>query len=117
MRYVRAKQIVMNDVETHELPFQRNPPFVTKEEAVRLARQHIVDPAYECGGVVDGAVANLGLIYIPGRVDWSVKDVWVVYKCHKQPVDAVAVLTSSQVVFVCKRTGKVLYEGWAGDEG
>ena len=107
----------MNDVETPALPFQRNPPFITKEEALRLARQHLTDPAYECGSVVDGAVANLGCIYIPTRVDWSFKDTWVVYKNRPLRDGEMPVFSSSEIVAVCKRTGKVLYEGSAGDEG
>jgi hypothetical protein len=40
------------------------------------------------------------------------KKTWVVYKNPR----AIA-LRSSEVVVVCKRTGRVLYEGPAGDEG
>ena len=37
---------------------------------------------------------------------------WVVYKNPKE-----IALKSSDVILVCKRTGRVLYEGSAGDEG
>ena len=40
------------------------------------------------------------------------ENTWVVYK---KPQDIA--LRSSDVVVVCKRTGRVLYEGSAGDEG
>jgi hypothetical protein len=49
-------------------------------------------------------------IYVRG--DWSVKDTWVVYKNPKE-----IALKSADVILVCKRTGRVLYEGSAGDEG
>lgn len=57
----------------------------------------------------DGAAVRLG-IYLRG--DWSRKDVWVVYKNSEETA-----LKSSDVVLVCKRTGRVLYEGSAQDEG
>jgi len=41
------------------------------------------------------------------------EDTWVVYK---NPRD-MTLLRSSEVVVVCKRTGRVLYEGSACDEG
>lgn len=59
----------------------------------------------------DGATAKL-CIYIPGKSNWSAKDVWVVYKNPEQ-----LALKSSEVVLVSKRTGRVVYEGTAGDEG
>jgi hypothetical protein len=40
------------------------------------------------------------------------EDVWLVYK--NQPV---MLLQSSDVLVVCKRTGWILYEGSANDEG
>ncbi len=40
------------------------------------------------------------------------RDTWVVYK--NQPLTG---LRASDVVIVCKRTGRVLFEGSAGDEG
>jgi hypothetical protein len=44
--------------------------------------------------------------------DWAGKDVWVVYKNSGE-----ITLKPSQVVLVWKRTGRVLYEGSANDEG
>ena len=51
-----------------------------------------------------------GQVY--SRGNWTSEDVWVVYK-NSQPL----VLASSEVVLVCKRTGRVVYEGSANDEG
>jgi hypothetical protein len=59
--------------------------------------------------VRDGAEVRLGIY---NRGDWTGKDVWVVYKNSEQ-----IALKSSEVVLVCKRTGRVLYEGPANDEG
>ena len=42
------------------------------------------------------------------------KDVWLVYPNSEQPV---TVLRCSQLIAVCKRSGRVLYEGSAADEG
>ena len=59
--------------------------------------------------VRDGAAVRLG-IYLRG--DWLSKDVRVVYKNSEETA-----LKSSNVVLACKRTGRVLYEGSAQDEG
>ncbi len=47
------------------------------------------------------------------RGNWTAKDVWVVYKNPDNPLE----LKSSGIIAVGKRTGRVLYEGSAGDEG
>ena len=44
---------------------------------------------------------------------WKPDQVWVVYKNPDDPMS----LKSSDVIVVSKRTGRVLYEGSAGDEG
>jgi hypothetical protein len=59
--------------------------------------------------VRDGAKVRLGIYF---RGDWTTKDVWVVYKNPEE-----IALKSSEVVLVSKRTGRVLYEGSACDEG
>ena len=51
-----------------------------------------------------------GQVY--SRGNWTSEEVWVVYK-SSEPF----VLASSEVVLVCKRTGRVVYEGSANDEG
>ena len=57
--------------------------------------------------VRDSAAVRLG-IYNVRR-----KDTWVVFKNSEEPL----ALCPSEVVIVCRRTGRVLYEGSAGDEG
>lgn len=52
---------------------------------------------------------RLGIYF---RGGWTAADVWVVYKNPEQ-----LALKSSEVVLVSKRTGRVVYEGSAGDEG
>ena len=59
--------------------------------------------------VRDGAKVRLGIYF---RDKWTAKDVWVVYKNPEG-----FGLKSSDVVLVSKRTGRVLYEGSACDEG
>jgi hypothetical protein len=83
--------------------------FITRAEAQRRAKRHVLNRPFKGATVRDGAEAKLS-IYIRG--DWSVKDAWVVYKKPKE-----IALKSSDVILVCKRTGRVLYEGSAGDEG
>ena len=62
--------------------------------------------------VLDGADARLRIYLRPG---WTLEDVWVVYKNSENQEGLW--LKSSDVVLVCKRTGRVLYDGSAGDEG
>jgi hypothetical protein len=56
-----------------------------------------------------GEGVRLGIYF---RGGWTPKDLWVVYKNAEQNA-----LKSSEVVLVSKRTGRVLYEGSAHDEG
>jgi hypothetical protein len=83
--------------------------FLTRTEARRRAALLVSKRAFKGATVRDGAAVRLGIY---NRGDWTGKDVWVVYKNS----DEIA-LKSSQVVLVCKRTGRVLYEGQANDEG
>jgi len=55
--------------------------------------------------------AKVNVLYY-NRGEGQAKDVWVVYKNPKD-----ITIRSAEVVVVCKRTGRVLYEGSAGDEG
>jgi len=61
--------------------------------------------------VRDAAEARLDLCV---GADQSVRDSWVVYL---PPANGMHRLSSSNVVLLCKRTGRVLYEGSANDEG
>ena len=88
--------------------------FVTRAEARRRAERHVLNRMFKGAPVKDGEVARF-CIYNQGK--WTNKDVWVVYKNSKQQISEQLVLKSSEVVVVSKRTGWVLYEGSAGDEG
>jgi hypothetical protein len=80
--------------------------FITRAEARRRAVRHVLNRMFKGATVRDGVEAG-GNIYNVRR-----EDTWVVYKkCRGMG------LRSSDVVVVCKRTGRVLYEGSAGDEG
>jgi len=61
--------------------------------------------------VRDGAAVRPGIYY---RGIWAGQDAWVVYLNPAEPTHE---LSSSQIIAVCKRTGRVLYEGSAQDEG
>ena len=84
-------------------------PFITRAEARRRAGRHVLNRIFKGAVVRDGAKVRLGIYF---RDKWTAKDVWVVYKNSEG-----FGLKSSDVVLVSKRTGRVLYEGSAGDEG
>jgi hypothetical protein len=90
-------------------PKPRKLKFITRAEARRRAERYVFDRMFGGAEVRDGAKAKL-CIY--NRGDWSANDIWVVYKNPKE-----IALKSADVILVCKRTGRVLYEGSAGDEG
>jgi hypothetical protein len=90
-------------------PQRGNGRFITRAEARRQAARHIAKGMFKGATVRDGATARLNL-YFQGRR--TVRDAWVVYKNHED-----GALRSAEVVLVSKRTGRVLYEGPAHDEG
>ena len=83
---------------------------ITRADARRRAARHVVERLFKGATVADGAKVRL-CIYHRGR--WKHSDVWVVYKNADNP----ALLTSADIIAVSKRTGRVVYEGSAGDEG
>lgn len=90
---------------------------ITPAHARRLAGQHVADQMFKGAKVVDGAKAHLGPIYIVRQPSWKTSDTWVVYKNPEGLGGGMLTLKSSEVVLICKRTGRVLYEGSARDEG
>ena len=94
--------------KTAKRPKPRNgkKPFITRAEARRRAERHVLNRMFKGATVRDGAEASRN-IYGVRR-----EDTWVVYKKPR-----VTALRSADVVVVCKRTGRVLYEGSAHDEG
>ncbi len=79
--------------------------FITRSEARKRAERHVIKRMFKGAEVRDGADAGLN-IYNVRR-----EDTWVVFK------NGPPAIKSSSVVVICKRTGRVLYEGSAGDEG
>ena len=57
--------------------------------------------------VADGKHARMAVY------DLRTEDAWVVFKNSRE----LAALRTSEVVVVCKRTGRILYDGPANDEG
>jgi len=86
------------------------PSRITPAEARRRAARHVLNRLFKGAKVADGAKVRLG-IYVQGK--WKPADVWVVYKNPENPME----LKSADIIAVSKRTGRVLYEGPAGDEG
>ena len=96
------------------MPLKRTKPATTRKrkrpissaEARRRAIRHVVRRMFGGAGVADGKHANMAVY------DLRTEDVWVVFKNSRE----LHVLRSSEVVVVCQRTGRVLYEGPANDE-
>ena len=80
--------------------------FITRAEARQRAERHVLNRMFKGATVRDGAEGS-GNLYNVRR-----EDTWLVYKNPR-----VLALRPSDVVVVCKRTGRVLYEGSAHDEG
>jgi len=79
---------------------------LTRAEARRRAARRVLNRMFNGAMVRDGVEAG-GNFYGVRR-----ENTWVVYINPRG-----GVLRSADVVVVCKRTGRVLYEGSAGDEG
>ncbi len=78
---------------------------MTKARRKRAGR-HVLDRMFKGATVQDGEAARVH------SYGMRHKDTWVVYKhC------AGTGLRAFDVVVICGRTGRVLYEGSAGDEG
>jgi hypothetical protein len=84
----------------------RKAKFITRAEARRRAERHVLNRMFKGATVRDGAVVGHNLYGVRRE------DTWVVYKNPRE-----VALRSADVVVVCKRTGRVLYEGSANDEG
>ena len=81
-------------------------PFITRAEARRRAERHVLKWMFQGASVRDGAESGFNAYGVRRQ------DTWIVFKNSR-----VSALKSSDVVVVCKRTGRVLYEGSAHDEG
>jgi hypothetical protein len=88
---------------------RRGQPFITREEAKRRAKRHVLERMFKGAEVRDGAKVSRR-IYKP--TGWKRQAVWAVYKNSPE-----VAFKSAEVVLVSKRTGKVVYEGSANDEG
>ena|GEM_PF-658019 len=84
---------------------------ITRAGARRLAAQHAVEATFRGSTVKDGAEAGLSDFKLPASL--TGKDVWVVNQNYGDTMT----LKSSEIVVVCKRTGRVVYAGSACDEG
>ena len=84
---------------------------LTPVDARRRAERHVLRRMFKGATVRDGAAVKLGIY---NRGNWAGQDAWVVYPNDWTPGNE---LHSSQIIAICKRTGRVLYEGSAQDEG
>lgn len=84
---------------------------ITRAEARRRAARHILNRMFKGATVRDGKTARWWVYDPTGKV--ADREVWLVYKNPDNPSE----LKSASIIAVCKRTGRVLYEGSAGDEG
>ena len=83
---------------------------ITKAKARELAGKHVLRRLFKGRTVEDGAKVLLGMFILD---KWRPKDTWVVY----QNWDGPPMIRDSRVILVCKRTGRILYEGGACDVG
>jgi hypothetical protein len=88
---------------------------ITSAEALANAQKHVLEKIFGGRTVVDGAQIVFHA-YISGQAEWKVQDTWAVYT-NRWPEEQELTIRASDVILICKRTGKVLYEGSAGDEG
>jgi hypothetical protein len=91
--------------KTAKRPKPRKAKFITRGEARRRAERYVFNRMFK-GATVQDIAESSGCFYNPPN------DAWVVYK-KPQALG----FRSSEVVLVCKHTGRVLYEGSAHDEG
>jgi hypothetical protein len=82
---------------------------ITVLQARRLAAKHVMARMFGKAPVRDGEKTESGIYFV------KTNQVWLVFpdSYRDEPVR----LRSSDVVVVCKRTGRILYDGLAGDEG
>jgi hypothetical protein len=80
---------------------------IIASEARRRAIRHVVRQMLAGTRVVDGKHADMGVYALPRE------DVWVVFKQAR----GVPALRAAEIIAVCQRTGKMLYEGPTSDEG
>lgn len=85
---------------------RKTPRRITAAEARRLAVRHVVGRMFAGAKVVDGKHADMSVYTLPRE------GVWVVFKQAR----GAPALRSAEVIVVCQRTGKILYEGPANDE-
>ena len=81
-------------------------PIITRAEARRRAERHVLKRMFQGATVRDGAQDGFNAYGVRRQ------DTWIVFKNS-----SVSALKSSDVVVVCKRTGRALYEGPSQDEG
>lgn len=102
-------------VKTHAMPRGRKQPkailrrkrSLSAAEARRRAIRHVVRRMFKDTQVVDGKHADMSVYALPRE------GVWVVCKQAR----GVPALRTAEVIVVCQRTGKILYEGPTNDEG
>ncbi len=84
---------------------------MTEEEAIKIAEQHH-GPKFEFYKITHGVPDNCSLY---GSFSRYPDDVWCIL-CSAYP-HRNDLLISSRAIVICKDTGKILYDGDAGDEG
>ncbi len=87
-------------------------PKITAIKAWELAARHVLSQMFLRAPVKDGSEVRLGIYDPTGKL--AGKAVWAVYP---NPMGNPTEIKASEVILVCKRTGKILYAGSAHDEG
>jgi hypothetical protein len=79
---------------------------ITAAEAKRRAARYLASKMFEGLTVLDGESVRCNIYGVREKETWLIKQP----SPFPEP-------RPSQVVVVCKRTGRILYDGLAGDEG
>jgi hypothetical protein len=114
-RTIAQVELPCRMVNTHAMPRRPRQPRtarsrrrpITATEARRRAIAHAVRRMLDGAKVVDGKRAGLTVYGLPRE------GVWIVFK----PARGVPALRSAEITAVCQRTGRILYDGPANDEG
>ena len=80
--------------------------FITAAEAKRRAARYLANKMFKALTVLDGEHVRCNIYNV------SVKGTWLIQQSSSFPEPR-----PTQIVVVCKRSGRILYDGSASDEG
>ena len=79
---------------------------ITKEKALEIVKRHNARKEFKSFSITDSLPSNCHIYNAP-------ENCWYILTANEE----LLALSSSRLVCICKSTGKILYDGSAGDEG